>query len=78
MAAALEISCAERREVVPLTGETISLGRAPSNTVVPNAPTVSRLHTALVPLPGGWVVRDLGSRNGTFVNGSRLRGDQAL
>jgi HD-GYP domain-containing protein (c-di-GMP phosphodiesterase class II) len=34
--------------------------------------SVSRQHAELLCTPSGWVVRDLGSRNGTFVNGARV------
>jgi membrane associated rhomboid family serine protease len=33
---------------------------------------VSRAHCRLVPLADGWVIEDTDSRNGTFVNGSRV------
>src|SRR6185437_8323208 len=37
-------------------------------------PTVSRLHAELEPRRDGLWIRDLGSRNGTFVNGIRITG----
>lgn len=33
--------------------------------------TVSRRHCELIPKDGGWVLRDLGSANGTYINGTR-------
>jgi transcriptional regulator with PAS, ATPase and Fis domain len=43
-------------------------------------PEVSRAHAEIVRAEGGFVLRDLGSRNGTFVNGARLarEGDHEL
>jgi hypothetical protein len=39
---------------------------------------VSRTHCLLISSPGKLVVRDLGSRNGTFVNGKPIAGDVVL
>lgn len=39
---------------------------------------VSRTHCAIVSQTGQLVVRDLGSRNGTFVNGKPITGETAL
>ena len=53
----------------------ISVGRAPSSTVVLNHPTVSRRHCQLELDPGqtgGIVLRDMGSRGGTYLNGHRV------
>lgn len=77
MTASLEIWRASGQEVRQLDGGAVSIGRTATTVVLDDA-TVSRLHAAVVPMPGGWVVRDLGSRNGTFVNGVRLAGDRAL
>ncbi len=49
-------------------GET-SFGRTPENTVVLASPQVSKRHCALVCHSGKVEMRDLGSSNGTFVNG---------
>lgn len=40
--------------------------------------TVSRRHAELTPEAGAWIVRDLDSRHGTFVNGARIEGAVAL
>ena len=39
---------------------------------------VSARHAALFRQGGAWVLRDLGSTNGTFVNGARIRSDRVL
>ncbi len=40
--------------------------------------TVSGRHALLIPSPGGWTIRDLGSTNGTWVNDKPVEGDRAL
>ncbi len=57
--------------------EVARLGRSPDCTVVPagggaQVGVVSALHAELRHGPGGWRLKDLGSRNGTFLNGRRL------
>src|SRR5512134_3177500 len=47
----------------------VSLGTANGNTLVLSDPAVSRHHVAIVSTPKGHLVRDLGSTNGTRVNG---------
>jgi hypothetical protein len=57
-------------------GDRLSIGRAPGNDLdVPWDTEVSRLHAELERIAGEWTVSDDGlSRNGTFVNGSRIAG----
>jgi DNA-binding CsgD family transcriptional regulator len=58
----------------------LSVGRNPSNDVsLPWDEEVSRLHAELERIGGEWTVSDDGlSRNGTFVNGSRIAGRARL
>lgn len=49
-----------------------TLGRDPSNPVQLNHFSVSRRHAEIQRTPQGDVIRDLGSVNGTYVNGNRL------
>jgi len=56
----------------PLGGE-LTLGRAPSCSIgLPDDTFASQLHTRLFPRDGAWWVEDLGSTNGTHLNGARL------
>jgi hypothetical protein len=52
-----------------LIGDVIAIGRAPSNDVVIDDPTVSAQHASLTKLPSGYRLKDLGSSNGTQING---------
>ncbi len=40
--------------------------------------TVSRRHAELHPNPNGWILKDLGSSNGTYINGVRVNNTYAL
>src|SRR5688500_1996999 len=48
------------------------VGRAPTCDRVLDAPVVATLHAAIAWTEDRWTVRDLGSKNGTFVDGVRL------
>jgi pSer/pThr/pTyr-binding forkhead associated (FHA) protein len=54
----------------------VEIGKASHNHIVVSDPTVSNAHAVLMVRDGGYTIVDLGSRNGTFVNGDRL-GPQA-
>jgi diguanylate cyclase (GGDEF)-like protein len=56
---------------VPLAGEVV-LGRDAACTVPLPAEDVSRRHARVTPDEGGHLLADLGSTNGTFVNGRRI------
>ena len=55
-----------------------TVGRAPGCTVLLDDPTVSSRHARLSPQGGRLVLDDLGSRNGTLVNGRRVKGPTEL
>lgn len=48
------------------------IGKATHNHIVLTDPTVSNTHAVLLARDGGYSVVDLGSRNGTYINGERL------
>jgi pSer/pThr/pTyr-binding forkhead associated (FHA) protein len=61
------------RRLVPLVGERMCIGKAATNEIVLDGdPAVSHLHAVLECLAGTWTVRDVGSRNGTHLNGERV------
>lgn len=53
----------------------VTIGRKPGNTIVLNAHDVSGTHASLTlvtPVTNTWEIQDLGSANGTFVDGMRV------
>jgi ABC-2 type transport system ATP-binding protein len=61
----------------PVTGTTL-IGRDPSADVVVADSEVSTRHASVAPDDGGVALEDLGSTNGTFVNGQRVTGPLRL
>src|SRR5215472_7566770 len=55
-----------------------SLGRHPNNTIQLLDKIVSKEHCILEQRDGHFILRDLGSLNGTYVNGERVRGETVL
>jgi FHA domain/Domain of unknown function (DUF1707) len=60
------------RLALPASTEAVVLGRSPSCDVPFADRDVSRRHVRLRRTPEGWDVLDLGSRNGTWLNGRRV------
>lgn len=58
--------------VYELTGEKVSIGRGAKNDIIIQDNEVSRDHCVLIRARDGYEVRDLGSSNGTYVNGHRI------
>lgn len=61
-----------------LNKDIVTLGRDITNDIVINDPEVSRHHMRMTRGAGGFTIEDLGSTNGTFVNGQRLTGARPL
>ena len=62
-------------EIFLLETFSLTVGRDPVSDVVLNDPEVSRQHARFTQTNEGYQVQDLGSTNGTFVNGERLESD---
>jgi ABC-type multidrug transport system ATPase subunit/ABC-type multidrug transport system permease subunit len=60
---------------IPVTGDGLQIGRLPDNDIAIPSKAVSRHHARIAPVPGGHWIVDLGSRNGTQLNGERVRGE---
>lgn len=65
-------------KVIPLTTQKFLIGREQDCHLRPNSELVSRHHCVFTQDDFGLRLRDLGSTNGTFVNGERLRGQVML
>ena len=61
-----------------LDTERITIGRQSGCSIVIRDTNVSREHVQLRRRPHGWTVRDIGSTNGTRLNGVRVEGEQTL
>jgi transcriptional regulator with GAF, ATPase, and Fis domain len=59
--------------VYPLSGEVLRIGKAPENDVVIDHPTVSRNHLVVRRMGDRFLVQDLDSTNGTFLDGAQVR-----
>jgi pSer/pThr/pTyr-binding forkhead associated (FHA) protein len=67
-----------RKTVVPFVREEITIGRQEGNTIRLTERNVSRRHARLMRQNGHVVVEDLGSSNGTRINGERISGQSTV
>ena len=65
-------------ERITLGQEVVTIGRLPSSTIPVNDANVSRAHAEVRATGSVFVLVDLGSTNGTKVNGTRIQGERAL
>jgi len=75
--ARLILATPEGQQAIELRG-TNSLGRHPNNSIQLLDKIVSKEHCIVEERDGRFVLRDLGSLNGTYINGERVRGEQLL
>ncbi|MCV7090046.1 FHA domain-containing protein [Mycobacterium interjectum] len=62
----------DRLPLAPSRLVSATIGRDMSNDLVLRDQRVSRAHAVLVSTPAGVEIRDINSRNGTFINGARI------
>lgn len=63
---------------IPLSATTITVGRAPDNTILLDDPKVSRRHLRLTWNGAAFIAEDVGSSGGTWLNGVPLRAPTIL
>jgi pSer/pThr/pTyr-binding forkhead associated (FHA) protein len=63
---------------LPITITVVNVGRADYNDLVIADPSVSTTHAKIQQKDGVWVLTDLGSTNGTYVEGEPVTGETAL
>jgi len=66
------VSTAGDQSIDVKPGVTLVVGRAVNSDIPIYEPTISRQHAQLTAEDGGVHIKDLGSANGTFLNGSRI------
>jgi pSer/pThr/pTyr-binding forkhead associated (FHA) protein len=75
----IEVITGVRSERLDLVADRSTIGKAVENDVaVADDATTSHLHAVLERFPAGWCVTDLGSSNGTWVNGERIWASRRL
>lgn len=62
----------------PLDREKVGIGRSPDNAIQLDTHVVSRHHAVFERAGAGFALRDLGTVNGTYLNGARLEGTQPV
>ena len=62
--------------IYPVFAEKITIGRDPMSDIIFKDPEVSRRHVQFIREGHNYVIEDLGSTNGTFIDGERLVGQQ--
>lgn len=62
----------------PLEGTAVSIGRASDCSIPIKDRYLSRKHAEIVSVGSGWMLKDLGSANGTYLNGTRVERDEVL
>jgi pSer/pThr/pTyr-binding forkhead associated (FHA) protein len=67
-----------RGKRLPVRVPVVNIGRADYNDIVISEPSVSTTHAKLQRRDDIWVVTDLGSTNGTYVEGEAVTGETAL
>ena len=60
-------------DTIPLIRDVLTIGRRESCDICIRLPAVSGIHCELSNKDGYWYIRDLGSTNGTKVNGARVQ-----
>ncbi len=65
-------------KIYPLEGAELFIGREQNNDIIINDPEVSRRHARMFAKGGAYGIEDLGSTNGTLVNGQRISGPTML
>jgi predicted component of type VI protein secretion system len=65
-------------KVFPIDGGEVTIGRDANQTISINDAEISRKHAKMELRGTSYVIQDLGSTNGTFVNGNRVSGIQVL
>ena len=63
---------------LPVRSPVVNIGRADYNDLILPEPSVSTAHAKLQRREGIWIITDLGSTNGTFVDGERVTDEAVL
>jgi predicted Zn finger-like uncharacterized protein len=65
----------DRNKTFELRGDHNYIGRSPDNDIQVNDPFVSRKHLGILKKGTKHFIKDMGSKNGTFINGNQIKSD---
>ncbi len=66
------VTSGNAQRAIPVRKTTVHVGRAQGNDIILPDPLVSNRHCDIMLEQQSWIVRDLGSTNGTFVDGKKI------
>lgn len=78
MAAIEQLTGLRAGHVFPMLGDSLKIGRSDECDVRVTLPAVSRQHCEILRTDSGFILRDLGSRNQTVLNGKKIQSDESL
>lgn len=78
MHAYIEVHLGQQTKVISLEGQRLTIGKSPDNDFCFEDAAMSHLHAALEHYGSGWAIKDLGSKNGTIVNGETIFTERRL
>jgi predicted component of type VI protein secretion system len=75
----IDVLTARERRRMPFDADRVTIGKSAENDIaLTGDAAASHLHAVLEQFPAAWCITDLGSSNGTWINGRRIAGQSRV